>query len=141
MDKVTHLGILIDRVTELLGRFERDALSRGSLQELSYSEIQTLKAAAELGEGKINEIADRVGLARPSMTAVIDKMEEKGLLHRKRSLEDRRAVHIILTEKGAKLNEEHLRIHHIMAEQILKTLEESEQEALIKGLEKIIGIG
>ena len=40
------------------------------------------------------------------MTGIIDRMEREGLVARERSTDDRRVVHIRLTEKGAKLARE-----------------------------------
>jgi DNA-binding MarR family transcriptional regulator len=38
-----------------------------------------------------------------NLTGIVDRLEEKRLVLRKRDDNDRRVVHVVLTEKGAKL--------------------------------------
>lgn len=46
------------------------------------------------------ELSKLLGIDTGLMTRMLDKLEEKGLLERSRSIEDRRVVNLTLTEKG-----------------------------------------
>ena len=46
------------------------------------------------------EISKLLGIDTGLMTRMLDKLESKGLLQRQRSEEDRRVIHLILTDKG-----------------------------------------
>ncbi|MEN7530317.1 MULTISPECIES: MarR family winged helix-turn-helix transcriptional regulator [unclassified Cupriavidus] len=46
------------------------------------------------------EISRALGIDTGLMTRMLDKLENKGLLQRQRSEEDRRVVHLLLTDKG-----------------------------------------
>ncbi|WP_454764003.1 MarR family winged helix-turn-helix transcriptional regulator [Cupriavidus campinensis] len=46
------------------------------------------------------EISKLLGIDSGLMTRMLDKLEEKRLLERSRSIDDRRVVNLILTEKG-----------------------------------------
>ncbi len=46
------------------------------------------------------EISKLLGIDTGLMTRMLDKLESKGLLQRQRSDEDRRVIHLILTDKG-----------------------------------------
>jgi DNA-binding MarR family transcriptional regulator len=46
------------------------------------------------------ELSKLLGIDTGLMTRMLDKLEEKGLLQRSRSLEDRRVVNLALTAKG-----------------------------------------
>jgi DNA-binding MarR family transcriptional regulator len=46
------------------------------------------------------ELAKRADLAPASMTALLDQLEESGIVKRERSTEDRRRVNVSLTEAG-----------------------------------------
>lgn len=46
------------------------------------------------------EISRLLGIDTGLMTRMLDKLENKGLLQRQRSDEDRRVIHLILTPKG-----------------------------------------
>jgi DNA-binding MarR family transcriptional regulator len=49
------------------------------------------------------EISERVRMMGPSITVVLDAMEERGFVVRVRSTEDRRRINVFLTEKGREL--------------------------------------
>lgn len=46
------------------------------------------------------EVSRLLGIDTGLMTRMLDKLENKGLLQRQRSDEDRRVIHLILTDKG-----------------------------------------
>ncbi|MFK3973311.1 MarR family winged helix-turn-helix transcriptional regulator [Pseudomonas sp. NPDC087358] len=52
------------------------------------------------------ELSTLLGIDTGLMTRVLDKLEDKGLLARSRSGEDRRIVNLNLTEKGSRLAEQ-----------------------------------
>lgn len=53
----------------------------------------------------IGQISDRLGIAKPNITPLIDSMKEQGLVERVRSAEDRRIVNVCLQPGGkAKLD-------------------------------------
>ena len=46
------------------------------------------------------EVSRLLGIDTGLMTRMLDKLENKGLLQRQRSDEDRRVIHLVLTDKG-----------------------------------------
>ncbi len=67
--------------------------------------LQENKVIDHVGQRKsciMREISDHLRVAVSTMTGLIDKLEEKGLVRRERTEEDRRIVRISLTEKGEK---------------------------------------
>jgi MarR family transcriptional regulator, 2-MHQ and catechol-resistance regulon repressor len=58
------------------------------------------------GEGKpmsCLEISDRMIQVVPAMTGLLDRLEAQALIHRERSVEDRRVVYVELSAKAVKL--------------------------------------
>ena len=64
----------------------------------------------------------------PSITIVLDAMEERGFVARVRSNEDRRRINVFLTEKGRDLGPTVLRYSAEMHEIVLGGRSESEVE-------------
>jgi DNA-binding MarR family transcriptional regulator len=60
--------------------------------ELSFSQIQTVKAIEESGHVSITELARLLGVSPPSASAMVDRLVEKGVLTRRRDSLDRRRV-------------------------------------------------
>ena len=50
---------------------------------------------------RMNELASRILASKSGLTRVIDRMEEDGLVERQRPREDRRAIEVVMTAKGA----------------------------------------
>lgn len=67
---------------------------------LSGPQIIVLKTIQALGKRPISEVAREVHLSHATVTAIIDRLEQKGLLTRSQNELDRREIHITLTEEG-----------------------------------------
>jgi DNA-binding MarR family transcriptional regulator len=67
---------------------------------LTVPQLVVLQAIRELGEVTTGRIAGEVSLSQATVTVIIDKLEERGLLTRYRSAVDRRVVHTALTPAG-----------------------------------------
>ncbi len=59
-----------------------------------------LQTASKVQGVNPGEICQRFGLDFSRITRLIQSLEKEGLLHRKRNSEDRRFIHLYLTEKG-----------------------------------------
>ena len=91
---------ILDRVfrvyTQLLAR--QGKLNTGD--ELSFPQIQTLKAICEKGQVSITELARLLDVSPPSASAMVDRLVEKGVLTRRRSPKDRRRVVVEATPEA-----------------------------------------
>jgi long-chain acyl-CoA synthetase len=66
---------------------------------LTPSQYRVMAFLAD-GESVASSIAGRLNVTKPSVTALIDGLEEKGLVRRRRSDGDRRVVKTVLTDEG-----------------------------------------
>nr|WP_244979029.1 MarR family transcriptional regulator [Cupriavidus plantarum] len=72
------------------------------------------------------EISKMLGIDSGLMTRMLDKLEEKGLLARSRSIDDRRVVNLVLTEKGKSVAEQIPEIAPEVLNERLKSFSENE---------------
>ena len=86
----------------------------------------------------IVEIAAKTGLAKNTLTVMLNRMEENGLVSRKQSVEDRRKTLICLTEKAYKLEKDYNLVSQQMNELFFQNLSEKEIEELEKYLDIIL---
>ncbi len=91
-----------------LFRFNRTMMKNAPETEgLNHSQRRTLMLLRHAGSQPMTGIVRHMNIEKGSMTAVVDTLIEKGLVHRERDLNDRRRVIISLTpegiEKGAEL--------------------------------------
>ena len=78
---------------------------RGKIDEegLSPSEFGVLEVLFSKGRQLVGELGSLILLTSGSMTYVIDKLQERGLVQRRPCPGDRRALHVELTDQGREL--------------------------------------
>jgi DNA-binding MarR family transcriptional regulator len=113
---------------------------RDRMGHLSHREMEAFFKLGRKGDLTMGELADGLLLSVSSATVLADKLEEKGLVVRSRSLDDRRVVRVGLTEEGAKSYNEFYQMILEFATTVLQSLEEHEQDLLL-GLYRKIGDG
>ena len=62
-----------------------------------------LKVLARQGPLSVGELAEALAVHQSSLSVLIDRLEHRGLLRRRRDAEDRRVVRLVLTPEGAAL--------------------------------------
>lgn len=72
--------------------------------ELSLPQYHLLDALRSLPDPRCGELAEAAGVAASTVSRMIDTLVRDGLVERRGSATDRRAVQIVLTERGAELH-------------------------------------
>ncbi|MGM8211227.1 MarR family winged helix-turn-helix transcriptional regulator [Virgibacillus sp. W0430] len=113
----------------------RDIKSHG----LNLTEFAVLELLFNKGDQPIQMIGKKVLLASSSITYVVDKLEEKGLLKRKACPKDRRVTYAVLTNDGKDLMKDVFPKHEQALTEILGGLSVIEKQRMIEQL-KILGL-
>src|SRR5215813_12435668 len=71
--------------------------------KLGFSDFAVLEVLLHKGPTPVNTIGDLVGLTSGSITAAVDRLENKGLVERRNDSSDRRSRVVHLTDAGDKL--------------------------------------
>jgi DNA-binding MarR family transcriptional regulator len=71
-----------------------------SRREMSLTTVSTLGSLRRDGPMRLTELAEREGVAQPSMTALITRLEQAGLAVRRKDTADKRGVNVEITEEG-----------------------------------------
>ena len=86
------------------------------------------------------EIAAELKLENSTISGILDRMEKKDLLKRQVSIEDRRYIEVVLTEKGAALEKPVLDTIDTANIDILADIPNEEQQILKKNLRLLAGL-
>lgn len=121
--------VLFDNVRKDIDRYEINP-EHFMVLELLYSK----------GPQPVQKISETLSIPSGSITYVVDKLEKKGFVERRPSPTDRRASHVVLTEKGNTLFDEIFPQHIETISKNLSFVSYEEKEQLIELLKKI-GIG
>lgn len=97
---VSPRRLLVSRTAMLTALFHRwTTAPRG--EGLSYSGVRVLELLHGGGAAIMRDLADRLGVSPRNMTAAVDALERAGLVNRVAHPNDRRAILVELTPKGA----------------------------------------
>ena len=129
-----HLWIALNRTAESIQEHLR---SQVEAHGLTLTEFGVLEALLHKGPLTHGEIADRVLLASSSITYVIDKLEDRGLLRRRRSEADRRVKLAELTSEGRETIEAAFPEHAALIDDLMADLSREEKRTAASVLRRI----
>lgn len=87
---------------------------------------------------RMNELASRILASKSGLTRVIDRMEEAGLVQRRRPAQDRRVIEIVMTPSGRKALRTARSVHRRgINDHFAQHLSKRDLEALSRALEKV----
>lgn len=104
---------------------------------ISMAHVETMRFISENVNTTMKEVADYLGVAPPTATTIINNLVKMGLISRSEDENDRRVVHISVSETGKKLIAERSLIVKETLNKTLEVLDDEEKKSLIKILEKI----
>lgn len=116
---------------------KESALDSISHLEMCISDFAVLELLLNKGPSSVNEIGKRVFLTSGSITAALDRLENRGYVKRENDPDDRRVKRIILTANGEKLIVPAFKEHKVAMEEVALSLSLPERRTLIKLLKKL----
>jgi DNA-binding MarR family transcriptional regulator len=98
--------------------------------DLTPPQFYVLATIGYAGGLPFGEIGAKMMVTVSNLTGIVDRLEEKKLVARKRDDNDRRVVHVVLTERGAKVHKSTIPLFEKSVSRIFSTLDKSEQKEL-----------
>ena len=136
MTETAKLSHQLVELYEKLSSWEQDVVKSSGLSPVQMHAIEIVGHWASL---RMKDLAKKMGVTTGTLTVMIDRLEQQGLLRRTPHETDRRSYLITLTEKGQDLFAEHHQYHLRLTEEITATLSKDERTLFGVVLEKIIG--
>ena len=106
-------------------------------QGLTPPQFYVLATIGYAGRLPFGEIGAKMMVTVSNLTGIVDRLEEKKLVLRERDEHDRRVVHVVLTDKGAKLFKSTIPLFEKSISGIFTTLEKAQQKELSALLRKL----
>lgn len=129
------LGYRIKLLSQLLARTFQERLEPFGLTPFHWVVLCCLWQEDGLATSTLGERLQQVG---GTLTGVLDRMEERGLVRRERDSRDRRIWRIWLTEAGKQLEKELPPIALEIREKAMAGISKTEQELLSKLIDQAI---
>lgn len=138
MLKKTNGGFLISKVKQIQGRVFEHMLDENGISEFNGAQGRILFVLWETDNIPISVLSQRTGLAKTTLTSMLDRLESSGHIRREPDPDDRRTVRIRLTETAEALREKYERVSAMMSDVFYKGFSDDEILAFEKGLGKIL---
>jgi DNA-binding MarR family transcriptional regulator len=104
--------------------------------DISFLELKGLSAFIDENcEYSISEISNLIHLPLPNITSIINRLEKKKIVNKKRDTNDGRMVRVALTKKGKKLRYDFMERRVQEVKSLLDKLTEQEKNDLSNALE------
>jgi DNA-binding MarR family transcriptional regulator len=137
-DDLAAISLLIPR---LIGAFLRRLTRRLATYGLTFPQFMALVALEHAEEGRrMGPLAEAAYQSAASMTGIVDRLLERGLVERHRHPDDRRSVVVRLTDLGRELLAHEKQGREQNARRFLLGLSDGERERVRAILERLVGV-
>jgi DNA-binding MarR family transcriptional regulator len=104
MDREEHFDYVAEHLLSRAALLVRLLVRQVRSREISRTEMEVLSILRE-GPRRITELTELEGIAQPTMTLLVKRLQERGWVRREGLPEDGRVVMITLTDTGAAAQE------------------------------------
>lgn len=124
-EDLEEVAAALTEMTTAMVRFLSDR--RGGM---SLTTASTLARLEREGPIRLTALAAAEGIAQPSMTQLVQRLERQGLAARVSDPEDRRVALLTITESGREVLAERVQVRRTRLAELLATVPTEEREAL-----------
>jgi MarR family 2-MHQ and catechol resistance regulon transcriptional repressor len=129
-----HLWLILMKAYRDLAQVDAGSISASGL---GLSDFAVLEILLHKGPLPVNTIGRQVMLTSGSITTAVDRLEEKQLVGRQVSPNDRRVTYVTLTPPGRALIRRVFKVHANRLETVFEPLSVAERITLAKLLKKL----
>lgn len=134
----SRTGFLISQIKQVQARIFQRLLQECGVEEFNGPQGHILYVLWQKDEVPIVELSQKTGLAKNTLTAMLGRMEEQGLIERKTAESDKRQSLIVLTGKARDLQGKYDEVSKKMNEIFYKDFTEKEVEKIDGFLDRIL---
>lgn len=134
----TRGGFLISQIKQIQGRIFGRLLTEAGIDEFNGAQGRILYVLWLEDNLPIVELARRTGLAKTTLTSMLDRMESQGHVTRCYDPKDRRQIRIRLTDNARGLESKYQEVSLEMSRLFYKGFTDEEIMSLDIGLERIL---
>jgi DNA-binding MarR family transcriptional regulator len=125
-------------MTRMVSDIQEQVVREAGFSDLSMRQITFLELVQYMANPTPGELARELKISKPSVSALIERLEAAGYIRKVESDGDRRSYHLHLTEKGEQFSLAHDTVHHSLAQFITRNLDVLETSQLTRLVDKIL---
>ncbi|MBR3057508.1 MAG: MarR family transcriptional regulator [Clostridiales bacterium] len=134
----SRTGFLISQIKQVQSRIFQRLLQESGVEEFNGPQGRILYVLWQKDEVPIVELSQKTGLAKNTLTAMLGRMEEAGLIERKAAASDKRQSLIVLTKKARNLQGKYDEVSQKMNEIFYKDFSQKDVVIIDQFLDRIL---
>ncbi len=134
----TRTGFLISQVKQVQSRIFQRLLTESGVEEFNGPQGRILYVLWQEDGIPISRLAQQTGLAKSTLTAMLIRMEEAGLITRQNSSADKRQVIICLTDKARGLQNKYEQVSEEMNRLFYRGMTQEDADILDGLLDRVL---
>ena len=134
----TNGGFLITQIKQIQGRVFEKLLVKYGIEEFNSAQGRILYVLWQEDNLPIIELSHRTGLAKTTLTSMLDRLEAKGLLYRTIDKKNRRQIRIVLSDMAKSLENKYNAVSDEMSEIFYRGFSDEEINELESKLNLIL---
>lgn len=132
--KSLKLFIVLSRAFKAINEHVNKVIQANGLNPTEFAVLELLY---HKGDQPLQQIGAKILLASGSITYVVDKLEQKGLLKRTACPTDRRVIYASITDEGVQLIQDIFPDHAKQIDKLMSSLDDTEKTTAIELLKKL----
>lgn len=134
-----RLWVIFHQTYDILTRWEEDEISKTGITNQQFQVLWMMEFMTASSDNPIiiTDLAPSLVRSINSISSIIDRMEQKGLVEKVRDLKDRRAIRLKITPKGDEIFNRALKSGREMINSIFSAFTEEERQTLQVLLKKM----
>lgn len=128
---------VLDHLLSIRNECSCKIFSECGLSDMTVKQIAYLKIIDEQGDVTFSRLAEITRNSKPTITEMVNKFVKMECVYRERCPDDGRVLYIRLTEKGQRVAQAEHNALRLLIERLMETLDEHEQELLVRLLDKV----
>lgn len=126
----TRTGFLISQIKQVQNRIFQRLLTESGVEEFNGPQGRILYVLWQEDNVPIARLVQQTGLAKSTLTGMLARMEDSGLVTRENSSADKRQVIICLTEKARRLQDKYEEVSEEMNQLFYRGMAQEDADIL-----------
>lgn len=137
LEDVSKALAIVQLMKKVMDKLKQEICEHFKEMNLTGPQGMLMGTLAHNGEMKVSELSEKLGLSNSTVSGILDRLENQGLVERTRSKEDRRVVYIKVTDEFGKQSKKHFDEVNKLIERMMNKATPEELDTILKGMETL----